>query len=855
MNSKTSISNRKRPATLPLQVLFTLCGLILSSTFVFAQTFPPPTSCTSKDLRLVSASLAGATPCFTCTPGTTVTRGLNLAINNKTGSTRTAFAYWGTLEIYNANGTLASSSPISGCVGPVPKNATTTFSNGSLTYVCGQSLKLVNLYLAWTDASPSSTCNVLTSNTATINPKCGTLPELMINAGVDGIITTASATCTSNGSITVAPFGSVGPYSVRIGATVFNNVTTSVTFNNLPEGTYSVIVTDANNCSATRTTTIGPPTNQPPAPVSGGDQTQCELSPVQTLTATATTVSGATVAWYDAASGGNLVANPTRNSVGSTTYYAQANLGTCTSATRTPVILTIEPTPANPVSGGNQTECEQSPIQTLTATATGSNIAWFSASSGGSSIANPTLNNVGSLTYFAEASIGVCKSASRTPVSLTINPTPANPVSGGNQTQCEQSPVQTLTASATGSNIAWFSTVSGGSPVATPSLSSVGTLTYYAEASLGACKSFGRTSVTLTIEPTPANPVSGGNQSECEQSPLQTLTATATGSNIAWFSTVSGGSPVVNPTLSNVGTITYYAEASIGVCKSASRTAVSLTINPTPSNPVSGGNQTQCAQAPVQTLTATATGSNIAWFSAASGGSPVASPTLNSVGTVTYYAEASIGTCKSFGRTAVTLTINPNPAAPQICIVEPSLCGPATGSITFLSPTGAGTLYSINNGVSYQSSPFFLNLAAGSVNGIMVKDVNGCESPAVVCNASNCGSTPPPVPEDANAQDQPLDQSNNRTLNNSPKEIALNVFPNPFTDKVRFVADVPQEGSAILEVYDMLGKKVSTVYTGKVVAGVTTFEMNMPYQQYANYIYRFVVDGKQVTGKLIQSKP
>lgn len=670
---------------------------MLFSALVEAQTFPPPSSCTSKDLRLVSASLADNGTCFTCTPGTTVTRGLRLAINNKTGSTRTAFAYWGTLEIYHANGTLASATPISGCVGPVPKNATTTFSSDSLTYVCGQSLKLVNLYLAWTDASPSSTCSVLTSNTATINPKCGTLPELRINAGVDGTITTANATCTSNGSITVAPYGSVGPYSVRVGATVFNNVNTSVTFNNLPEGTYSVIVTDANNCSATRTATIGPPTNQPPAPVSGGDQTQCELSPVQTLTATATAVSGATVVWYDAASGGNLIANPTLNSVGSVTYYAQANLGTCTSATRTPVILTIEPTPTNPVSGGNQTECEQSPIQTLTATATGSNIAWYSAP--------------------------------------------------------------------------------------------------------------------------------------------------------------SGGSLVVNPILNNVGTVTYYAEASIGVCKSASRTAVTLTINPTPSNPVSGGNQTQCAQAPVQTLTATATGSNIAWFSAASGGSPVASPTLNSVGSATYYAESSIGTCKSFGRTPVTLTINANPSAPQICIVEPSLCGPATGSITFLSPTGAGTLYSINNGVSYQSSPFFLNLAAGSVNGIMVKDVNGCESPAVICNASNCGSTPPPVPEDAKAQDQPLDQSNNRILNNSPKEIALNVFPNPFTDKVRFVADVPLEGSAILEVYDMLGKKVSTVYTGKVVAGVNTFEMNMPYQQYANYIYRFVVDGKQVTGKLIQSKP
>ena len=681
-----------------LLLLIPSLGIVLSTMSVRAQTFPPPSSCTSKDLRLVSASLSSTTPCFTCTPGTTLIRGLNLAINNKTGSTRTSFAYWGILEIYNSDGTLASSSPISGCVGPVPKNATTTFANGNLTYLCGQSLRLVNLYLAWTDASPSSTCPTLLNNTSTINPKCGTLPSLFINAGVDGEITSTDATCTSDGSITVAPFGSVGPYSVRIGTTIFNNVTTSATFNNLPAGTYSIVITDANNCSVTRTRAIGPATNQPPAPVSGGDQVECANSPLQTLTASAsTTTAGATISWFDAASGGNPVANPALSSIGSITFYAQSNLGTCISATRTPV--------------------------------------------------------------------------------------------------------------------------------------------------------------TLTIEPRPANPISGGDQTECEQSPIQTLTAAATGSNIAWFTTPTGGSPVANPTLSSTGSITFYAEASIGSCTSAGRTAVTLTINPTPANPVSGGNQAQCAQSPVQTLAATATGSNIAWFSTASGGSPVASPTLNSVGSVTYYAEASIGTCKSFGRTAVLLTINANTTAPQICIVEPSLCGPATGSITFLSPIGAGTLYSINNGLSYQSSPFFLNLAAGSVNGIMVKDGNGCESPAIICIASDCGSTPQPAPENVKSEDQPIIESNSRVTNNSPKEIALNVYPNPFTDKVRFVADVPQEGNAVLEVFDMLGKKVNTVYSGKVVSGINTFEMNMPYQQYANYIYRLVVNDKQVTGKLIQSKP
>src|SRR5687767_2895351 len=81
--------------------------LAFVSTKSIAQTFPPATSCTSGDLLLVAATLppnAGDDACGSCTAGTTITRTLFLAINNKTGSTRTSFAFWGTLEILNADG-------------------------------------------------------------------------------------------------------------------------------------------------------------------------------------------------------------------------------------------------------------------------------------------------------------------------------------------------------------------------------------------------------------------------------------------------------------------------------------------------------------------------------------------------------------------------------------------------------------------------------------------------------------------------------------------------------------------------------------------------------------------------------
>ena len=68
--------------------------------------------------------------------------------------------------------------------------------------------------------------------------------------------------------------------------------------------------------------------------------------------------------WYDAATGGIVVANPSLNSVGSVTYYAESSNATgCTSLTRTAVSLEILPAPSSPVSDGDQSEREVDPIQ------------------------------------------------------------------------------------------------------------------------------------------------------------------------------------------------------------------------------------------------------------------------------------------------------------------------------------------------------------------------------------------------------------------------------------------------------------------------------------------------------------
>jgi hypothetical protein len=55
-----------------------------------------------------------------------------------------------------------------------------------------------------------------------------------------------------------------------------------------------------------------------------------------------------------------------------------------------------------------------------------------------------------------------------------------------------------------------------------------------------------------------------------------------------------------------------------------------------------------------------------------------------------------------------------------------------------------------------------------------------------------------------------------------------------------------------LEVYNLLGQKVKTVYQGQITAGSQSFEMSVPLKQRSDLIYVLKIGGKQISGKLLQ---
>ncbi|MFV5690374.1 beta strand repeat-containing protein, partial [Flavobacterium sp. ZT3R25] len=244
--------------------LFLISFLSISTAVAQTAVPNPNTSCTSGDLELVGATLTGGDLCNSCPTNTILTRTLTLSINNTTGSTRTSFAFWGNLEEYSGiNGSLVSTIAISGCGGPLPGHTITSLTFDQVSYTCGNTLKITNLFLAWTDASPGSICPL---NPATISPKCGKLPLIKINAGVNGEFVLTNSQCgTANGNIDLTPIGGTAPYTyswTTLDGVIPNGQEDDQDLINVVAGTFDVMITDANGCTITksRTITASPPT-------------------------------------------------------------------------------------------------------------------------------------------------------------------------------------------------------------------------------------------------------------------------------------------------------------------------------------------------------------------------------------------------------------------------------------------------------------------------------------------------------------------------------------------------------------------------------------------------------------------
>jgi len=159
--------------------------------------------------------------------------------------------------------------------------------------------------------------------------------------------------------------------------------------------------------------------NAPEAPISGGDILECETIAAQSLFATASANAGESITWYDAATGGNVVANPSLGTAGTVTFFAEAINDTsgCSSLTRTAVTLTITSVAA-PTGDAVQSFCDNVTVSDLLVT--GSNIQWYDAATGGNGL-DPSSALANEQVLYASQTQNGCESLNRLEVNVEID--------------------------------------------------------------------------------------------------------------------------------------------------------------------------------------------------------------------------------------------------------------------------------------------------------------------------------------------------------------------------------------------------------------------------------------------------
>jgi hypothetical protein len=88
-----------------------------------------------------------------------------------------------------------------------------------------------------------------------------------------------------------------------------------------------------------------------------------------------------------------------------------------------------------------------------------------------------------------------------------------------------------------------------------------------------------------------------------------------------------------------------------------------------------------------------------------------------------------------------------------------------------------------------------------------------------------------------------------------PTTLDVKAYPNPYSTNVMFKFTSPESGTAVLELYDLQGKKLAIVFQGKVDAGVEhTILYSVPAGIRTTMIYKLSVGDKTSHSMLIPEK-
>jgi gliding motility-associated-like protein len=416
-----------------------------------------------------------------------------------------------------------------------------------------------------------------------------------------------------------------------------------------------------------------------PLPTATSPQNFCEGQP-GTIEA-----AGDNLVWYTTATGGtgDAAAPPANVATAGTSYHVyvtQTVAGSCESQ-RLDILVGINAVPAGP-SVTPVTYCLNETATPIAAV--NPNIFWYDNPAGGTGTNTPPTPNTsatGTYTWYVTSKSANCESV-RTPITATVSKS-ADPGVVTPLSYCLNNTASPLTA--TGTGLLWYTSSTGGvgsSTAPTPNTTATGSTAYYVtQTDASGCESE-RVELDVNIGGSQSAVPTVSDLTYCLNQTVPPLTAT--GSNLKWYTTASGGTGNTNapiPSTAVAGTTNYYVSQTSG-CESP-RAEITVTVNVT--SAPGAIPETYCQSSPASPLTAV--GDDLLWYTAAKGGTgDPAAPTPSTVvpGTTTWYVSQTENSCES-SRTPVTVTVTRGPS------VDFSTNGSCAGMPVTIINTSGGT--------------------------------------------------------------------------------------------------------------------------------------------------------------------
>jgi hypothetical protein len=190
-------------------------------------------------------------------------------------------------------------------------------------------------------------------------------------------------------------------------------------------------------------------------------------------------------------------------------------------------------------------------------------------------------------------------------------------------------------------------------------------------------------------------------------------------------------------------------------------------------------------------------------------------------------------------------------ALASITVLTSSVIGGLAGRVVANGSTGMEvTMSSSQRGIQYQLLRNGVRVGTpvegtGGDISFGTQDVNGEYSVTASTQDGGCSTT---------GRSSRIDPSGAPAIARAGN-LNVEAFPNPFNDRIRFTIKSEYSGQGVLEVYNVLGAKIKTVYQGYVTAGRDqNVDFYVPGPQRVNMIYKLRVGNHETSGKLINIK-